>query len=65
MRIFLQEMMLNHPGIVVAKPVCGFQLRQRVLIELQLAAGLPWARQLQLVEDAEFHEVTPAAGLLV
>ena len=38
MRIFLEEMMLDHPGIVVADPVGGLELRQRVLIEPQLVA---------------------------
>ena len=59
-RIFLEEMMLDHPGIVVADPVGGLQLRQRVLIEPQLVAVAPWPRQLQLIEDAEFHDVSPA-----
>ena len=54
-RIFLEEMMLHHPGVVVAAAVGEFELGQRVLIELQFAAGLPRPRQLQLVEDAEFH----------
>ncbi len=33
MRIFFQEMMLDHPSIVVTEPVGGLQLRQRILIE--------------------------------
>src|SRR6185437_11663740 len=64
MRIFFQEMMLDHPGMVVAEPVGGFQLRQRVLVEPEFVAGLPRARQLQLIEDSEFHDVAPAARLL-
>jgi len=56
--------MFHHPGIVVAEPVGGLQLRQRVLIELELVAGLPRARQLQLIEDAKFHDVSPATGLM-
>ena len=63
MRILFQEMMLHHPGMVVAAAISGFQLRQRVLIELEFAAGLPRARQLQLVKDAEFHDAAPAIGL--
>ncbi len=58
MRIILQEMMFHHPGIVVAEPVGGFQLRQRVLVKLEFIAGLPRARQLQLIKDAEFHDVS-------
>ena len=65
MRIFFQKMVFHHPGIVVAKPVGGFQLRQRVLIKLQLIAGLPRARQLQLIKDAEFHVVAPRGRLVV
>src|SRR5947199_10853081 len=34
----------------------------RVLVELKFAAGLPWARQLQLVEDAELHLSSFAAA---
>src|SRR5664279_3314164 len=65
MRIFFEKMMLHHPGVVVAAAVGGFQLCQRVLVQLELAAGLPWARQLQLIKDTEFHDVSPAAGLVV
>ena len=56
--------MLHHPGMVVAEPVGGLQLRQRVLVEFEFVAGLPRPRQLQLVKDAEFHDVSPATGLL-
>src|SRR6185312_12018946 len=59
MRIFLEEMMLDDPGIVVIAAVGGLKLRQRVLIKLQLVALNPRARQLQLVEDTEFHDVSP------
>src|SRR6202165_5992435 len=62
MGIFLEKMMLHHPGVVVTKPVGGFQLRQRVLVELQFVAGFPWTRQLQLIKDAEFHYVSPVTG---
>jgi hypothetical protein len=50
--------------MVIAAAVSGLQLRQRVLVELEFAAFLPWARQLQLIKDAEFHDVSPAIGLL-
>src|SRR6266567_5062433 len=63
MRIFFQEMMFHHPGVVVTEPVGGLQLSQRILVELELVAFLPWARQLQLVKDAEFHEVSPDGSL--
>src|SRR6202043_1944809 len=59
MRIFFQEMMLDHPGMVVTEPVGGFQLRQRVLIQSEFIAGLPRTRQLELIKDAEFHDASP------
>src|SRR3954468_21626859 len=62
MRIFFEEMMFHDPCIVVAEPVGGLQLRQRVLIKLEFVAGLPGAWQLQLVENAEFHHVSPGTG---
>ena len=51
--------MFHHPGVVVAEPVGGLELRQRVLVEPELVAVFPRARQLQLVKDAEFHDVAP------
>ena len=65
MRIFFQEMMLHDPGVVVAEPVGGLELRQRVLVELELVTLLPRARQLQLVKDAEFHDVSPWGRLVL
>ena len=61
-RIFFQEMMLDYPGVVVAELVGEFELRQRVLVEPELVALFPGPRQLQLIEDAEFHDVSPATG---
>jgi hypothetical protein len=63
MRIFFQKMMLHHPCMIVAEQVGGFELGQRVLIQPELVAGLPRARQLQLIEDTEFHDVSPGIGL--
>src|SRR3984885_4295322 len=63
-RVFFQEMMFHHPGMVVAEPVGGLQLRQRILIKLELVTRLPRTRQLQLVEDAELHDVSPAGPAL-
>src|SRR5215216_6333421 len=57
--IFLEEMVLHHPGVVIAEPVGGLELGQRVLVEPQLVALFPGARQLQLVKDAEFHDASP------
>jgi hypothetical protein len=55
-------MMFHHPGVIVAEPVGGLQLRQRVLIQPEFVTGLPRAWQLQLIEDAEFHDVSPGIG---
>src|SRR4051794_8286374 len=54
-RVFLKEMMLDLPGIVVAEPVGQFDLIERVLIKPVFSPRLPRARYLQLVENAEFH----------
>src|ERR1019366_5906049 len=64
MRIFLQKMMFHYPGMVIAAAVGGLQLRQRILVELEFGAFLPRARQLQLIKDAELHDVSPAIGSL-
>jgi hypothetical protein len=61
--IFLEEMMLHHPGIVVAESVGGFELRQGIVIKPELIAVPPRPRQLQLIEDAELHDASPD-GLL-
>src|SRR5260370_41392860 len=58
MRILLEKMVFDHPGMVVAAAVRGLQLRQRILVELEFIAGFPRARQLQLIKDAEFHDVS-------
>ena len=58
-RVFLEEMMLDLPGIVIAAAIGDLELRQRILVEPELVALDPGARQLQLVEDAELHHVSP------
>ena len=55
MGIFLQEMVLDLPGMVVAQPVGELDLAERILQELVLAPGTPRPRELVLVEDAAFH----------
>ena len=50
--------MFHHPGVVIAEPVGGLELGQRVLVEPELVALFPRARQLQLVKDAEFHDAS-------
>ena len=47
--------MLDLPGMVVAQAIGELDLIQRVLIEPVLVAGMPWAGQLQFIENAEFH----------
>jgi hypothetical protein len=59
MRILFQEMMFHDPGMVVAEPVGDLELRQRILVKAEFVALLPRTRQLQLIEDAEFHDVSP------
>src|SRR5260370_32996784 len=59
MRLFYPAKECRDPGITVGKAVGRLQLRQRILIKLELIARLPRARQLQLVKDAEFHDVSP------
>jgi len=54
--------MFHDPGVVVAQPVGGLELRQGVLVEPEFVAVLSWARQLQLVEDAEFHDAAPKSA---
>src|SRR6516162_9061402 len=55
MRVFFEEVVLYHPSIVVAAPIGDLELCQRIVIELALSSGLPRPRQLQLVENTEFH----------
>ncbi len=59
MRILLEEMVLDHPDVVVAKPVGELHLSERLLEQVVLAARGPRTRQLQFVEDAELHDATP------
>ena len=55
MGVFLEEVVLDLPGMVVAQPVGELDLVERVLVEPVLVAFLPGPRQLQLVENAELH----------
>ncbi len=54
-RVLLEEVVLDGPGVVEAEAVGELDLRERVLHELALVVGAPRRGQLQLVEDAEFH----------
>ena len=54
-RIFLEEMMLDFPGVVDAELVGEFDLLERLLEQPMLVALVPRPRQLMLVENAELH----------
>ena len=58
-RIFLEKVMLDFPGEIVAEAVGQFELVERVVVEVELAVRSPRPRQLQLVKDAEFHSSLP------
>src|ERR1700724_1026318 len=53
--IFVEEMMLDLPRVVVAEPVGEHHLRERVLEQAVLVAFVPRLRQLQFREHAEAH----------
>ena len=55
MRVFLEKMMLDLPGVVVAELVGQLDLDQRVLEELVFRMFRPGSGELVLVEDSEFH----------
>ena len=55
MRVFLQEVVLHLPDVVVAKPVGQFELGERLLEQVVFAGFRPGTGQLVFVEDAEFH----------
>ena len=61
-RVLLEEVMLDHPGIVVAEFVGELELVERLLKQLVFAGRGPGARQLMLVEHAEFHRWIPSPG---
>src|SRR6266478_6928947 len=54
-RIFLEKMVLDFPGIVDAEPVGELDLVERFLQQAVLGPLGPWPRQLMLIENAEFH----------
>src|SRR5579863_6639350 len=56
MRVLVQEMMLDFPGIVVTEAVGEHDLVERLVKEPRLVARKPRSRQLMLIEDAEPHD---------
>jgi hypothetical protein len=61
MRVFLQEVMLHFPGVMIAELVGQFDLRQSVLIQITFGELLPRARTLQFIENAKLHPPSPVA----
>ena len=59
--VLLKEMVLHHPGIVVAKLIGELELIERLLQQVVFARRRPGAWQLVLIEHAEFHGVVPFA----
>ena len=53
--VFLQEVVLDLPGVVVAQPVGEHDLLQRLVEQPRLVALVPGLGQLVLVEDPEPH----------
>ena len=61
-RVLLEEVVLDLPHVVDAEGVGELDLLQRVLDQLLLAALLPRAGVLVLVEDPELHAATSRSG---
>ena len=59
MRVLLEEVVLDLPGVVVPEPVGELDLIERVLDQRALGVRGPRARELMLVEDAELHAGRP------
>ena len=53
--VFLEEVVLDLPGVVVAQLVGQLDLVERIEMHLHLGMRFPGLGDLQLVEDAEFH----------
>jgi hypothetical protein len=60
--VLLEEVVLDLPGEVVPQPIGQLDLREGLLEEVVLAALVPGARKLVLVEDAELHRASLHAG---
>ncbi len=63
MRVFLEEMMLDLPGMVIAEAVGEHDLVERLLEEPVLVARRPGLGELQLVEYTESHRIPPRAAV--
>ena len=60
-RVLLEEVVLHLPGVVVAEPVRELELRQRVLVEIALAARAPGLRKLEFDRRRRPHVTTSRA----
>src|SRR6516165_9642769 len=54
-RIFLEKMVLDLPGIIDAEAVGELHLIERLLVNAVLVTRLPGPRNLMFVKNAEFH----------
>src|SRR5262249_38589092 len=63
-RVFLQEMVLDLPGVFDAELVGELDLIERILEQLELGPLGPWPGQLVLVENAELHGMSLYANVL-
>ena len=64
MGIFVEEVVLHFPGVVVAEPIGQRDLVQRLMKQIALVALVPGPRQLQLVENSEAH-FHPLANIVI
>ena len=64
-RILLEEVVLDAPGVVEPQPIGELDLRQRIRDDALLRARVPRLRHLQLVEDSESHSSRLARGRLM
>jgi hypothetical protein len=55
-RVFLEEVVLDGPGLVEAELVRKLHLFEGVVVDLVLGLGVPGLADRKLVEDAEFHQ---------
>src|SRR5580700_6965358 len=59
MRILLEEMMLDGPDGIEAQFIGQRDLFEAVIENPFFGFAVPWARYRDLIEDSEFHRVTP------
>jgi hypothetical protein len=57
-RVLLEEVVLDLPGVVDPQAVGQLDLVEGVLEQAQLAAGFSRPRKLVFIENAEFHRAS-------